>query len=96
MATDNVIPFPLPEPDEWMIRCLRKSDLIAALKRISGDPLVEVKALDIEGFETCGIKAVGFHDGEIVLYPIYALIEDENFRYDRPFDSKARPGHERR
>jgi hypothetical protein len=93
-AADNVIPFPQPEseelftkPDGW-IRCLRKTDLIAALERIPGNPMVEIKAPDIEGFETCSIKAVGFHNGEIVLYPVLALIEDENFRYDH-LESKA-------
>jgi hypothetical protein len=86
--TDNVIHFPQPERDQWMIRGHKKSDLIAALERIPGDPIVFIRALDIEGFETVGIKAIGFHDGECVLYPMLALIEDEHFQYDLPFDSE--------
>ena len=84
--TDNVVFLSPPE----QIRGLSKADLIAALERIPGDPVVCILALDIEGFDVIGIKAVGFHDGECVLYPVLALIEDEKFRYDHPFDSKAR------
>jgi hypothetical protein len=80
--TDNVIHFPRPGTDEWITRGLCKSGLIAALERIPGDPIVSIKAPDIEGFETVGIKAVGFHDDEVVLYPVLALIEDETFQYD--------------
>jgi hypothetical protein len=55
-AADNVIFVPQPE----RIRGLCKTDLIAALERIPGDPIVMIRAIDVRALRLLESKPSGF------------------------------------